>query len=220
MKFDCVLFDLDGTLLDTSGGVLQAIDYTIQKMELPDLAEDVKRTFIGPPIYESLKIAYDLNQEDCDKATEIFRNAYKDIFLFQAVPYDGIYGLLLNLRKAGYKLAVATNKRDDYAQRLLEYFDFPKYFDYILGSDAANTMKKSDIIRVCLKELKCKDNDRAIIVGDTIHDLKGARNVGIHFAGVNYGFGFKSEKDYEMLETEPVFSDLADLGRYLIWEEN
>lgn len=216
MKWDCILFDLDGTLLDTSIGVLKAVDYAVARMGLPELDEETKKTFIGPPIYESFEKHYHLNKEDCARATDIFRNAYKDQFLFEAVPYVGIFELLSDLKKQGYKLAVATNKRDDYAVRLLEHFDFPKYFDYMLGSDFENKMKKADIIRVCLEKLGCSDPDHAIIVGDTIHDLKGARNVGIHFVGVSYGFGFKEDDDFKLLSEESVFPDTSGLKTYFI----
>lgn len=220
MRFDCILFDLDGTLLDTSRGVLKAVDYAIREMGLPDLDQETKKTFIGPPIYEPLAEIYHLDQKECDRATELFRNAYKDQFLFEAVPYDGIYELLSSLKTHGYKLAVATNKRNDYAIRLLEHFDFPKYFDYMLGSDFANTMKKADIIQACLEKLGCSDPDRAIIVGDTVHDLKGARKIGIHFTGVNYGFGFKKEDDYAELNHEKVFANTKELKAYFMRAES
>lgn len=214
MKWDCILFDLDGTLMDTSIGVLKAVEYTIEKMGLHELTPEKQKRFIGPPIYESFKAEYDLSQEDVDHATELFRNAYKDIFLLEAKPYEGIYDLLDELHSKGYKLAVATNKRHDYTMTLLEHFDFSRRFDFIKGSDFANTLKKHDIIKICLKELNIMESTRAIIVGDTLHDYIGAQKAGIQFVGVSYGFGFQHQNDYENLNGEKVFSNVKELRKF------
>ena len=91
MDMKYILFDLDGTLMDTSVGVLKAVDYVVQQFGLEEADEETKQTFIGPPIYEAFDKHYHMSKEDCDKATEMFRNAYKDQFLFEAIPYEGIY---------------------------------------------------------------------------------------------------------------------------------
>lgn len=216
MEWNCILFDLDGTLLDTSKGVLKAVDYTIDALHLPKIEEKVKETFIGPPIYESFRNVYDMNQMECNMATEIFRNAYKDKFLLEAKPYEGIYDLLDVLQKSECKLAVATNKRHDYTMMLLEYYNFPQYFDFILGSDFANKMTKADIIVECLKQMQCVQKNKAIIIGDTIHDYNGAQKAGIEFAGVDYGFGLHKEEERIQLRNYPIFSELQSLKSYLM----
>lgn len=212
--YDCILFDLDGTLMDTSVGVLKAVEYTVKEMNLEELDQEVLKTFIGPPIYESFKKYYDMDQETVDKATEIFRNAYKDIFLFDAIAYEGIYDLLAKLRKSGYKLAVATNKRHDYTMKLLEHYDFVDKFDYICGSDFENKLKKSDIILKCLDELGIKDKDRAVIIGDTIHDYNGAQKAGIKFIGVTYGFGLHTKEDLELITDSKYFESVELLNKF------
>ena len=84
--YKAVIFDLDGTLLDTSAGVLKSVDYTIDKMGYSPLEIEVKRTFIGPPIKKSLMIQYGLAEEVADRATEIFLGLYKnhDLLLAKA----------------------------------------------------------------------------------------------------------------------------------------
>lgn len=214
MKWDCVLFDLDGTLLDTSQGVLKSVEYTINKLNLNKISEEKLKTFIGPPIYESFRSEYNLDDNEVEKATEIFREIYKSKYLLEARPYDGIYDLLEELHKLGYKLAVATNKRHDYAMTLLKEFGFCELFDYICGSDYQNTMKKADIINKCLVELGVRDTKRAIIVGDTIHDYNGAQKTGIEFVGVGYGFGFHDPKDFYCLNGRVVLSGVDELKKF------
>ena len=85
-----------------------------------------------------------------------------------------------------------------------------------MGSDHANTLKKHDIIKKCIEELSIEDHNRAVIVGDTIHDYRGAQNVGIQFIGVNYGFGFRKDEDYIELNGAPVFSDIPEMRKYMI----
>jgi phosphoglycolate phosphatase len=216
MKYRYLIFDLDGTLLDTSEGILKAIDYTICKLGLPNLSEEVKRTFIGPPIYESFARQYMFDKAGSEKATQIFRNVYKDKFLMEAVPYDGIYEMLRNLKQNGCGLAVATNKRDDYAQNLLNHFGFQNYFDYMEGSDFKNKKKKADIIRECIGHMNVMEINHVAMIGDTVQDYNGAYEVGIDFVGVKYGFGLNSSYDEDRISDCKLFNDVYGLERYLL----
>lgn len=216
MKYKYVIFDLDGTLLDTSKGIIKAIDYTIQKLGLSDLPQNIKELFIGPPIYDSFSKYYGMTAEQSGEATEVFRNVYKDKYLLEALPYDGIFEMLSGLNQQQCKLAVATNKRNDYAQNLLNYFGFDKYFECMIGSDAQNKQRKSDIIRECLHRLKVDKYDDAVMIGDTLYDYFGAYEAGIDFVGVKYGFGFKAEKEIAMIEPCKVFDDISGLNVYLV----
>ena len=195
MAFSYILFDLDGTLLDTAEGVIKAVQYTAATHGMEEKTESEIRSYIGPPIYDTFQIHYGLSQEESAHATEIFRNAYKDEFLFYATVYDGMYELLDDLKLSGRKLGVATNKRQDYTEKLLAHFDMMDRFDCICGSDMDNKLTKTDIINICLDRLGCDDKSKAVMIGDTIHDKNGAEKVGIEFIGVSYGFGFKDVTD-------------------------
>ncbi len=193
-KYGCVLFDLDGTLLDTSGGVLKSIDYTIKEMGLPEISEDVKKTFIGPPIQNSFRKTYGLDDEKTAEAAALFRSVYKDKFLLDAVPYEGIYGLLEELRENGIKTAVATYKREDYTMKLLNTLDVSKYFDIIKGSDMEGKLTKADIVQFCIDGFKADKAD-IVLIGDSINDEAGAHDRGVDFIGVTFGFGYKTKDD-------------------------
>ena len=184
-----IIFDLDGTLLDTSEGVKKAILFVIKKMRLGLLTDEEMQEFIGPPIYESLKKKYDLDETETIEATELFRCVYKEKYLYEAVTYAGIEDVLIYLKQRGYLLGVATNKRYDYVSPLLEKFDLLKYFDCVQGTDFENTLKKPDVIRNCMEVLRLKIGDYACMIGDTMQDYEGAKAVGIDFLGVTYGFG-------------------------------
>ena len=91
--FDVVVFDVDGTLLDTSEGVLASVKYTIKEHNLPEIDEEVLKTFIGPPIQNSFSKVYGLKGDILQELATTFRNQYKDVDLLKAVPYEGIYSV-------------------------------------------------------------------------------------------------------------------------------
>lgn len=191
MSCQAVFFDLDGTLMDTSGGIMHATDYVVEKFHLAALTEDELRSFIGPPIQDSFQHHYGLDKDQAWKLATAWRNAYKDKFLLEAVPYEDIYDVLRLCRKQGIKTGVATNKREDYAQELLGHFHFTPLLDCIVGTDFEGKLRKPDLIRICMDKTGVTDEKQCIMVGDTAGDWKAARKAGVNFLGVSYGFGFK-----------------------------
>lgn len=189
-----VLFDLDGVLLDTGEGSIDSARYAARIMGFEELPYDTVKKFVGPPIVRSFMMFHGCSEEEATKAAQIFREYYKEKALFKAVLYPGILDTLAILQKNGYKIGVATYKREDYAIRLLEHFGIAPYCDVIHGADAANLLSKKDIVTLCICELKAKPSD-VILVGDTFHDAEGAVASGIGFIGVTYGYGFKADKD-------------------------
>lgn len=193
--FDVVIFDLDGTLLDTSEGIRASVKYTIDQYNLPKLCDEDIDSFIGPPIQNSFARVYGLQGDIIQDIATTFRNRYKDTDLLKAVPYEGIYKVFEELVKRGIKPAVATYKRQDYAENILCHFGFDQYTDIMYGADHENKLKKKDIIEKVLKDCGIKDYSRAVMIGDSDNDAIGAADIGIKFIGVTYGFGFKSSQD-------------------------
>ena len=189
-----VLFDLDGTLLDTREGILRSIEYASKVLGFPELSEEERLSFVGPPIQESMMRHYGCDKESAQKAADIFREYYSTEALFGAKPYDGIYELCEILKEKGIRMAVATYKREDYAIRLLKHFRFHEYCEVMHGADGQNVLKKADIVRMCLNELGVTEAE-SVLIGDTDNDAKGAAAAGIPFLAVSYGFGFRTEED-------------------------
>lgn len=185
-----VLFDLDGTLIDTSKGILESVDYTIRHLGLPPLSERTMLHFVGPPIQNSLMRFAGLTTERAQHGANVFRDYYKSTALLQAKVYDGIICLLDYLRQRHIKIGVATYKREDYALTLLQYFGITSYCDVIHGADNENKQTKADIVNLCCEELHCDRSD-IVLIGDTNHDAEGAQKAGIGFIAVTWGFGYK-----------------------------
>ena len=191
-RYDLAVFDLDGTLLDTRGGVLSAVKYTIKEFgyEMPD--EDTLRTFIGPPVQEGFSRVYGLEGPILQEIATVFRNFYSTKTLLEAELYDGMIELFEAMKARGITPAVATYKREDYALTLLRHFGFDRYTDIMFGGDHENKLKKRDIIEKCINTAGVTDLSRVVMIGDTEFDAVGARDIGVDFIGVSYGFGYKT----------------------------
>lgn len=195
-KYDLVIFDLDGTILDTSEGIISSIKHTIDIMGLEKLSDEVIASFIGPPVQDSFARKCGLSGDALQKTVTVFRDYYKTSALFKASPYKGIYEVFQTLSDRKIQSAAATYKREDYAKALLEHFEFNKYTHNIHGGDAENKLRKNDIIDLCISDSKINDKSRIVMIGDTVHDAAGAEQAGIDFIGVTFGFGFqKNEKN-------------------------
>ncbi len=192
MAFRAALFDLDGTLLDTGEGVLGAACQVIHEKGCPPLAQDLLRTFIGPPIKQSFAQTFALDEDEATRWTARFRELYSKEYLLYARPYEGIYEVCKTLREAGIPQAVATYKPEGYARELLEHFGFGDYMQHMLGSDIQGKLSKADIIERAAGLLDVPHAE-ALMVGDTVHDAMGAQKLGMPFLGVTYGYGFTGQ---------------------------
>lgn len=190
MMIKAVLFDLDGTLLDTSEGIKHSVNYTISKMGYKSLPEEIVLKFVGPPIHNSLMLYCGVDSVEAQKGANIFRDFYKKESLFEASLYEGVIPMLDSLKDKGIKIGVATYKREDYAIELLDEFGISRYCDVIHGADNDNQLTKADIINLCILELGCNRSE-TVLVGDTEHDANGAIKAGVGFIAVTWGFGYK-----------------------------
>lgn len=208
-----VIFDLDGTLLDTREGIIESVKYTIKEFSFKELSYDTLLEFIGPPIQNSLMKHCGCDSDTAQKATDFYRDHYMRETLFRADPYDGIFDLCHFFLGNNVRMAVATYKREDTALKLLHHFGFNHYCNPIHGSDNNNVLKKEDIVRMCLDEMGA-EKDNSVLVGDTVNDAKGAALAGIPFIAVTYGFGFKTDEElalYPNIGVAGTTMDVADI---------
>ena len=190
-KYDIVLFDLDGTLLDTSKGIYNCVRYTESKMNLEPIADSELHKFVGPPASESYKESYNLSDEDIKLAVYYHREYGKEKAIYEAEPYKDIELCLKELKKANYKLGVATLKLEEIAINILKHFNLAQYFDVICGLDSKSNFTKKDVINNARGAI---GEGKTILIGDTMYDLIGASEANIDFLPVLYGFGFFDQK--------------------------
>lgn len=192
MNYQSVLFDLDGTLLDTSEGIKESVLHVVHKLGLPTISDNHLDQFVGPPIQKSISDYFGLSFEESQLAADIFRDYYKENALFKAHIYGGIVDVLESLVGNGIKIGVATYKREDYAVSILEHFGISKFCSTIHGADNFNKLTKQDIIGRCIQNIRTPFN-KTVMVGDTKYDAKGAMDAGVPFIGVTWGFGKEAD---------------------------
>lgn len=188
MKYKNLLFDLDGTLTDSSEGIIKSALYAFEKMQITPPGEDDLYTFIGPPLGDSF-VKHGVEEKDKDRAVATFRERYTKIGKFENAPYPGMIDLLNKLKNEGFKLYVATSKLETIALEVLDHFDMTEYFDEIAGSTADGSReKKEDVIKYLLDKIG-EDETGTVMVGDTNFDVLGAAELGIPCIAVTWGFG-------------------------------
>ena len=191
-----VVFDLDGTLLDTSTGVISSVKKLIKKYGYRELTRAELETFIGPPISKSVERVFGVSPEEAMEAMQYFREEYPREDIYKADHYDGLEKLLADLKEGGFKVGVATYKREDMAKTLLEEKGLAKYFDVIHGSNREANLTKADVVAMTIRDLG-HDSSETVMIGDSDNDAIGAEEANALFIGVTYGFGFKSRVDVE-----------------------
>lgn len=214
-RYKIIVFDLDGTLLDTSEGILSSVIYTLHKFNFPIPEKKLLKKFIGPPIQESFRNTFHITSDKLMEMTNVFRDHYKNVDLLKAVPYDGIEILLSKLASFDYKIAIATYKRQDYAQKLINHFKFSKYINVICGSDFDGKYKKKDIIKLAVRKLENASFCNILMIGDTVHDMQGAAIMNIDFLGVTYGFGYKEKTDISGANVIGAVDKSSDIIKFL-----
>ena len=191
-KYEILLFDLDGTLTDSAPGILNCARHALNIMNRPE-PENMYR-FIGPPLIDSFLEFCGMNDEDAHEAVRLYRERYGTVGLFENAVYDGVPEMLESLKKAGYRMAVATSKPEVFAVRILEKFGLADYFEFI-GGGLVNGVRneKNEVIEYVLEKLGQPARDKVLMIGDRKHDVIGAKQTGLDCLYALWGYGSTEE---------------------------
>lgn len=195
-KYTAILFDMDGTLVDTFRGIKNSYEYAADSMSFKMYEDSVIGNFIGAPLSEVFAKSFKLSDEQVRQAIEYYRYYYNLKGYTEVEIYDGIPFLLSYLKKHDYKIGIATLKREDFAIKIINNLKLENFFDVICGIDNNDKLTKSQIINKCMEKLEVNSNE-TLYIGDSIYDSEGAFISNADFIAVTYGYGFKSEKDIE-----------------------
>lgn len=191
-----ILFDLDGTLLDTTQGVIDAVKITITQYGFSMPSDEILKSFVGPPMQKSMAETFNLDKETALQVANDFRANYKKYSLYKAELYTDVIEMFEKLCNKGFKIAIATNKSHENAEGIIKHFGLDKYCDFYMGSDLTGKLTKADIVEKCIEVLNA-DKKQTVLIGDSEFDLIGAKQAGIDFLGVTYGFGFKNPEEVQ-----------------------
>lgn len=193
LKYDGVLLDFDGTIADTGEGIFSSVRYAIEAMGFDPLPEEIIHTFIGPPIFSSFKRELNLSDEDSAKAVEKYRQRYVEDGIYKLQIYDGLEKLMLDMKKSGIKLAIASSKPENFILKILEFLKMDNLFDYISAPESDKAPEsKTALVERAVSRLGI-EKSRAVMIGDRYFDIDGAKGAEIDSIGVTFGFGSKNE---------------------------
>ena len=187
-----VIFDLDGTLLNTLGDLRAATNHALEVRGLPPHSMEEIRQFIGNGIRLLICRAMPEGtpEAEIDAALDDFKAYYAAHIHDRTVPYDGIPQLLTALRKRGIQVAVLSNKIDSASQQLIEYF-FPGKTDVVFGEHVGVPRKPDPTsCRMVMQQLGVQP-EQVLYVGDSGTDMQTAKNAGLYAVGVTCGFRSK-----------------------------
>ncbi len=209
-RFDLLIFDWDGTLMDSAGAIAACIQAACADMNLPVPSREEARHVIGLGLREALAHLYpDLPDADHPQLADHYRRH----FLAQdhEIPlFEGARELIVELHAGGYQLAVATGKARRGLDRAFGHTGLERYFHASRTADETFSKPHPAMIEELLEELMVAP-DRALMIGDTSHDLEMARNAGIRGLAAGYGAHPAADLDkYGALEVCTSFAALAD----------
>jgi phosphoglycolate phosphatase len=197
MRYTNVLFDLDGTLTDSYGGITNAVKYALRKFNIIEEDDSKLKLFIGPPLESSFMAYCHLSSGDSKTAVGYYREYFSEKGIYENKLYEGIDTVLEELNKRNKKCIVATSKPEIFARKIAQYFKIDNYFEHIVGSNIDGTLsEKEDIIKHIIEKYGFNKNE-TIMVGDRKYDIIGAHKNRIDSAGVLYGYGTREELEKE-----------------------
>ncbi len=196
-KKDLVIFDLDGTLIDSAPSLHKAVNCMLQELNLEPLDLETVRDFIGNGSAILVKRAlardidyqkYEIDEDLAKKALDTLLEYYGANLTADTLLYEGAKETLENLKEKGYKIALATNKPNQFVKEILEHFKIDKYFDYTIGAGVVENKKPHPqmLLKVC-KDMQVEPKS-AIMVGDTNNDILAAKNAKMDSIALTYGY--------------------------------
>lgn len=194
--WSCLLFDLDGTIIDSAPGIITSLAWTLDRLGRPVPSPAELLAYVGPPILDSFRDLAGMNAEQSRHALDIYRPHYLQTGIFNSSVYPGVPELLERIHKTGVPLALATSKPELPALTALQFYGLAHYFTVITGaSEDEVRSNKADVVAEALLRLDVHgaDTSNPVMVGDRIHDIQGAAANGVPTVFVEWGYGSTDE---------------------------
>lgn len=193
-----IIFDLDGTLLNTLEGLKNSTNFALKKFNCPEITLEQTRSFVGNGVRKLIERAIQNGEQnpDFEKCLNTFKEHYSKTMYQKTVAYDGIEDMLTELKKRGVKTGVVSNKFDTAVKELCK-----NYFDGLIIvaiGESPDVRKKPapDSVLKAMEILGAKP-ENTLYVGDSDVDIQTAKNTNLKSVGVTWGF-----RDRELLEEE------------------
>lgn len=206
MSIKLVIFDLDGTLIDSLEDITRAVNHATRPYGIAEKSIAEMGDLLGTGISILIdRVLADRRDELKEDVLKRFMDYYSDHLVEYTTVYSGVKDVLENL--VGNKRAVVTNKREQFAKTMLTELGIGSYFDSILGSDSVSEKKPSPVPLLHLLDLYKIDPSEAVMVGDSEIDIAAGKGAGVRTVGVTYGY-----REREALEgADFIIDDILEL---------
>lgn len=195
-KYDTVVFDLDGTLLNTLEDLKDSVNYALDRLGMPLCSMKEVRSYVGNGVRRLMELAVPQGKDNpqFEQAFAIFREHYAIHCNDKTAPYPGIMELFVRLKEQGYQTAIVSNKPYDAVQELKKIY-FEGFVTVAIGErEGIRRKPEADMVIEALKELG-SDKEHAVYVGDSEVDIATAGNAGMECIAVSWGFRTKEEQE-------------------------
>lgn len=211
--YTTILFDLDGTLTDPYLGITNSIMYALDKLGRDIPPREELLSFIGPPLYDEFRRKFGMDDAEAKEAVRLYREYYPEKGLYENAVIDGAEQLLAVLKIRGKKVCLATSKPEPYAREILRYFGLMNYFDFVGAAQLDGSVStKTEVLRYVLKGTGVKAEE-CLLVGDRMHDIEGAHEVGMKCVGFLAGYG--SREELEEHGADHLAETLSDVLKFV-----
>lgn len=199
-SYSCVLWDVDGTIIDASVGILRRLNTALTHFGHPAPTRDDLVHWIGPPMFDSFQAQAGMTPEESAEAVAFYRQLGKaDGYTTDVRTYPGVPELIRDLHEAGIPQATASSKPEVQVDALVDHFELRPYFLTTVGAtpDESTLASKTDIVAESLRRLKERGADisRPVLIGDRHHDVEGGNANGVPVIFVDWGFSNAHEGD-------------------------
>lgn len=210
MSIKLVIFDLDGTLVNSIVDITNSLNYATEPLGLPPKTAKEVGALVGEGITRVIeRVIGEERLQHKDEMVKRFLEFYSGHIVDNTFPYPGVRETLERLN--GYKKAVISNKREAFSIKVLEGLDLLQCFDLVLGSDSASEKKPSPVpVLHVLSALGISSQD-AIMVGDSDLDIAAGKGAGVKTVGVTYGY---RERKY-VKDADFIIDDIKELPKLI-----
>ncbi|ABV85573.1 phosphoglycolate phosphatase [Shewanella pealeana] len=195
-QINAVAFDLDGTLIDSVPDLAAATRATLEELNLPLCSDELVRSWVGNGAEMlmrralSFALATEVSEEKLQNTMPRFMHFYKQNLQQHSVLYAGVESVLSQLKQAGYRMAIVTNKPYEFTIPLLKAFNIHGYFDIVLGGDSLTKMKPDPLpLQHILHEWQL-ESEQLLMVGDSKNDILAAKAAKVASVGLTYGYNY------------------------------
>ena len=213
-KTKLVIFDLDGTLIDTAPDLAYSMDLVMRELHLPAQGLENVRSYIGHGVRRLVEdivssVEKQPAQATLERALDSFNTHYREHLVRESALYPGVNESLAWLQARGIKCACVTNKPGDFANPLLRHFQIEKYFDVVVSGDTLEKKKPDPFPLTYVCNQLGVETGECIMVGDSENDIEAARRAGIRSVCMSYGY--TPQEDITLLKPDVVLDSCVKL---------